>query len=82
MVGISPKLYLKIQQLHHVINLMNVKEFSSFKEISYHAKFYDPSHFDHRFKELVGITPNEFLKSDEHHALKYFTDLLKNGKLF
>jgi AraC-like DNA-binding protein len=77
MVGISPKSYLKIQQLHHVINLMNMKELSSFKEISYSANFYDPSHFDRRFKELVGISPNEFLISDEHHALKYFTDLVK-----
>lgn len=73
-VGIPPKVYLKLLQLHYVINLMNVKEISSFKEISYSANFYDQSHFDHRFKELLGITPNEFLVSKEHNALKYFTD--------
>jgi AraC-like DNA-binding protein len=78
MVGVSPKIYAKFQQLHYVINLMNQKEYSSFKEISYNANFYDQSHFDHRFKELVGITPNEFLKSKEHNALKYFTDLVKS----
>ena len=77
MVGISPKEFCKLVQLHYVINLMNLKEFSSFKEISYSANFYDLSHFDHRFKELVGITPNEFLTSKEHNALKYFTDLVK-----
>lgn len=77
MVGVSPKIYAKFQQLHYVINLMNQKEYSSFKEISYSANFYDQSHFDHRFKELVGITPNEFLKSKEHNALKYFTDRVK-----
>lgn len=77
MVGISPKQYSKIRQLHYVINLMNTKEFSSFKEIYYSANFYDQSHFDHRFKELVGIKPNEFLLSKEHNALKYFTDLVK-----
>jgi len=80
MVGLSPKQYSKILQLHYVINLMNIKEYSSLKEISYSANFYDQSHFDHRFKELVGITPNEFLISKEHNALKYFTDLVKNRK--
>jgi AraC-like DNA-binding protein len=79
-VGISPKVYAKLQQLHYVINLMNLKELASFKEISYSANFYDQSHFDRRFKELVGITPNEFLKSKEHNALKYFTDLVKIPK--
>jgi AraC-like DNA-binding protein len=78
MVGVSPKTYAKLQQLHYVIHLMNLKEYSSLKEISYGANFYDQSHFDRRFKELVGITPNEFLKSKEHNALKYFTDLLKS----
>lgn len=78
-VGIPPKIYSKILQLHYVINLMNRKEYSSIKEISYIAKFYDQSHFDRRFKELVGITPNEFLVSREHNALKYYTDLTKPG---
>lgn len=75
-VGISPKVYSKILQLHYAINLMNQKDFSSLKELSYSANFYDQSHFDHRFKELVGITPNEFLVSKEHNALKYFNDLI------
>ncbi len=56
---------------------MNSKEFSSIKELSYSANFYDQSHFDHRFKELVGIKPHEFLVSREHNALKYFTDLVQ-----
>ena len=80
-VGVPPKVYSKILQLHYVINLMNLKELSTFKEISYSANFYDQSHFDHRFKELVGIKPNEFLVSKEHNALKYFTDLVKTRKL-
>jgi len=56
---------------------VNQKEISSFKEISYNARYYDQSHFDRRFKELVGINPNEFLIRKEHNALKYFTDLVK-----
>jgi len=80
MVGISPKQFSKILQLHFVINLMNLKEYTSLKEISYSANFYDLSHFDRRFKELVGITPNEFLISKEHNALKYFTDLVETRR--
>lgn len=81
MVGIPPKVYSKLLQLHHVIKLMNEKEYSSLKEISYSARFYDQSHFDRRFKELVGITPNEFLVSREHNALKYYTDPKKSGRI-
>lgn len=74
LVGISPKVYAKILQLHHVIGLMARKDLSTLKEISYGANFYDPSHFDHRFRELVGITPQEFLVSREHNALRYYTN--------
>lgn len=77
MVGVSPKIYSKILQLHYIINLMNLKEFSSFKEISYSCNFFDQSHFNHRFKDLIGLTPYEFLISKEHNALKYFTDIVK-----
>jgi AraC-like DNA-binding protein len=80
-VGVSPKKYSKMLQLHYVISLMNSKEISSFKEISYTANFYDQSHLDHRFKELLGITPNKFLSSKEHNALKYFTHLVQRSHL-
>ena len=76
-VGISPKCYSKILQLHFTINLMRSKNYSSIQEIAYQAEFYDIAHFTHRFKELTGFTPNEFIKSDKHIALKYFTDLTK-----
>jgi len=75
-VGITPKCYSKILQLHYVINLMHSKNYASVQELAYQAEFYDLAHFTHRFKELTGFTPNEFIKSDKHIALKYFTDLL------
>jgi len=73
-VGLSPKSYSKIVQLHYVITLMQSKQYASLQELSYQAEFYDHSHFTNRFKELTGFTPNEFIKSDKHIALKYFTD--------
>lgn len=74
-VGISPKSYSKIVQLHYIIGLMQSKNYSSMQDISYQAEFYDQAHFAKRFKELTGFAPNEFIKSDKHIALKYFTDL-------
>ena len=74
-VGVSPKSYSKIVQLHYIIGLMQSKKYNSMQDISYWAEFYDQSHFANRFKELTGFTPNEFIKSDKHIALKYFSDL-------
>ncbi len=72
-VGISPKCYAKLFQLHYVIQLMHFNKYSSLQEIAYETEFYDPAHFSHRFKELTGFTPHEFIKSDKHIALDYFT---------
>ena len=76
-VGITPKSYSKIVQLHYVIKLMQSKRYNSLQDLSYQAEFYDHSHFANQFKELTGFTPNEFIKSNRHIALKYFTDLPK-----
>jgi len=76
-VGITPKCYSKLLQLHYVINLIHAKNYGSMQDIAYSAEFYDLPHFAHRFKELTGFTPIEFTKSDKHIALKYFTDLIK-----
>ncbi|NOX19058.1 MAG: helix-turn-helix domain-containing protein [Chlorobi bacterium] len=74
-VGISPKQYSKLLQLHYIIKLMKGKNYGSFQDIAYDAKFYDHAHLNHSFKELTGFTPTEFINSDKHIALKYFTDI-------
>ena len=56
---------------------MNLKTYKSIQDLAFQAEFYDLSHFTHRFKELTGFTPSEFIKSKKHIALKYFNDLLK-----
>lgn len=74
-VGISPKHFSKIIQLHYVINLMHKKEYGSIQDLSYQANFYDAPSFSNKFKSLTGFSPSEFIESDDHIALKYFTDL-------
>ena len=73
-VGVTPKCYAKIIQLNYVIGLMASKKYDSIQDLAQSAEFYDLSHLAHRFKELTGFTPNEFLKSDQHIAMKYFND--------
>ena len=73
-VGIGPKCYLKLTQLHYIIKLMQSNKDSSMQELAYRAEFYDPAHFTHRFKELTRFTPFEFINSDKHIALDFFTE--------
>ena len=75
-VGVSPKHYSKIIQLHYIIKLMNLKKYTSLQDIAYSAELYDLPHFTHMFKELTGFAPLEFIHSDKHIALKYFGDLI------
>lgn len=73
-VGISPKKFSKILQLHYLIYLIHRKNYP-LQEIVYKGFFYDRPHFTHTFKELTGMTPVEFINSKRHIAFKYFTSL-------
>lgn len=75
-IGIAPMLYIKIRQLHFIINRFQRNHFESFKELAYDTGFYDPAHFNNRFKKLTGMSPGQFIKSDEHVAMDYYSDLI------
>ena len=72
-VGISPIQYIKIRQLHYIINWIQMNHYKSIKELAYDTGFYDPAHFNNSFKKLTGMSPGAFIKSDEHIALDYFS---------
>lgn len=75
-VGIPPIQCIKIRQLHFIINLIHLKQYKSIKELAYDTGFYDPAHFTNSFKRLTGMSPELFIKSDEHIALDYFSELI------
>jgi len=75
-IGIPPIQYIKIRQLHFVINRIHRNHFQSIKELAYDTGFYDPSHFNKSFKKLTGMSPGAFIKSDEHIALDYFSNTI------
>jgi AraC-like DNA-binding protein len=75
-VGISPIQYIKIRQLHFVVNLFQSRKHKSLKDLAYSSGFYDSAHFSNNFKKLTGMTPGEFIQSKEHVALNYFSDVI------
>lgn len=79
-VGVKPKRYSQITQLHYVINLINTKNYKSFQDIAFSAEYYDLPHFSHKFKEMTGLSPAEFVNSENHLALKFFKDLIEQNK--
>ena len=74
MVGVSAKYYAKITQLNHVLNIICSRNYSSIQDLAFQGDFYDLPHFLRTFKKLTGLTPNEFIKSDRHIAMKYFNE--------
>jgi len=76
-IGLKPLQYIKLKQLHYIINLLHSEQYRSLKELAYETGFYDPAHFHNHFKKLTGMSPGAFLASDEHVAFKYYNDLLK-----
>lgn len=74
--GIPPIQYIKIRQLHFIISRIHQNHFQSIKELAYDTGFYDPAHFNNRFKKLTGMSPGQFIKSDEHIAMDYYSDLI------
>ena len=75
-IGIPPIKYIKIRQLHFIINRIYRNHFDTIKELAYDTGFYDPAHFTNSFKRLTGMSPELFIKSDEHIALDYFSELI------
>lgn len=73
-VGTSPKNLQRIARLQKIIQI--IKDTPSDKviwaDILYHFSYYDPAHFNHDFKMLTGMTPDQYLANrtfDENHCV-------------
>ncbi|MEZ5038715.1 MAG: helix-turn-helix domain-containing protein [Saprospiraceae bacterium] len=67
-VGISPKQLGKAIRLQATLNLLINKKSKTLTDIAYESEYFDQNHFIKDFKDLVGVTPKEFL-GNEHMAL-------------
>ncbi len=64
-VGISPKQLSKAIRLQTALNLMLNKKSETLTDIAYESEYFDQNHFIKDFKDLVGVTPKEFLGNDK-----------------
>ncbi|WP_229236052.1 helix-turn-helix domain-containing protein [Dyadobacter tibetensis] len=67
-IGISPKQLGKALRLQTTLNLLLNKKSETLTDIAYEREYFDQNHFIKDFKDLVGVTPTEFL-NNEHMAL-------------
>lgn len=67
-IGISPKQLGKAIRLQTTLNLLLNKKSETLTDIAYESEYFDQNHFIKDFKDLVGVTPKEFLEN-EHMAL-------------
>lgn len=61
-VGITPKLYGRVQRLQRTLALVGAQPEVDWAKIAGGAGFYDQAHLINEFHELVGLTPGEFLQ--------------------
>jgi len=63
-IGISPKQLSKAIRLQTTLNLLLNKKSQTLTDIAYESDYFDQNHFIKDFKDLVGVTPKEFLGSE------------------
>lgn len=63
-IGISPKQLGKAIRLQTTLNFMLNKKSETLTNIAYESEYFDQNHFIKDFKELVGVTPKEFLNNE------------------
>jgi AraC-like DNA-binding protein len=63
-IGISPKLFIRINRLQGVINEMVKNKDSDLTLVAYENNYYDQTHFIKDFKSFTGSTPTQFLNQN------------------
>lgn len=63
-IGISPKQLGKAIRLQATLNMMLNKKSETLTDIAYENEYFDQNHFIKDFKELVGVTPKDFLGNE------------------
>lgn len=60
-VGISPKLYSRINRFQSALENIRQTQFDKLTDIAYQSDYFDQSHFIRDFKEFAGTNPKAFL---------------------
>lgn len=71
-MGISPKKYGNIIRLHYFLSLINKRfDDKNMTTLSYEAGFSDQSHLIREFKNNIGLTPKQYLKTENKMAVNF-----------
>lgn len=63
-IGVTPKKLQTILKVKQAIALLNAYPGMAMAQVALNCGFYDQSHFIKNFKQIVGITPQAYLKAD------------------
>lgn len=63
-IGISPKQLSKVIRLQATLQMLLNQKTERLTDLAYENEYFDQNHFIKDFKEFVGITPKEFLDSE------------------
>lgn len=76
-VGLSPKVYSNIVQLHYFLRLLkNATAGTSYTSLAYEAGYADQSHLIKSFKKITGITPSAYSKKTQKLAVNFIRPLV------
>jgi AraC-like DNA-binding protein len=73
-VGVSPKVYAKIQQIKQVFLMIDQDQKESLKEYAYSCGYYDVAHFIHAFQSDIGQNPSKFIDSYDDYLSFYLSN--------
>lgn len=62
-VGLTPKQFIRLQRVRNVCRMINHPQptLQRLTDIAYASGYYDQAHFNRDFKQMVGMTPGEYL---------------------
>lgn len=68
-VGITPKLYSRIQRFQHTLQRVPVRREVDWCELAFDAGYYDQSHLIRDFQQFSGLSPMQYraLRTDNHN---------------
>ncbi|WP_414570603.1 helix-turn-helix transcriptional regulator [Nostoc sp. CCY 9925] len=66
-VGLTPKLFCRIQRLRRVLSLLAGKTHADWTDIAFTCGYFDQAHFIHDFRSLALCTPSDYIKHRGFH---------------
>ncbi|MBF2016648.1 MAG: AraC family transcriptional regulator [Rivularia sp. T60_A2020_040] len=66
-VGLTPKLFCRIQRLRRILFLSAGKTYVNWNDIALTCGYFDQAHFIHDFRSFAGYTPTDYLKQRGLH---------------